>query len=176
MTSDICLDAGRVGTEPDRLLVVRFARLDSVLWVQFGDGLERAVRWSDLPFARELGLVPVTASPGLGGESIVLADDAGTEITVSAASLRACLDEQYRATLESEDDRERKVVGARIRAVRETAGLSQVELSRRSGMAQESLSRIETGRRDPRLGTLRRMAKGLDLSLDQFMELLSTRG
>lgn len=72
-----------------------------------------------------------------------------------------------------EDDGERKIVGARIRAVRESASLSQQELSRRSGIAQESSSRIETGRRDPRLGTLRRLAKGLGLSLDQFMERLS---
>lgn len=173
MESEICVDVGRVGSEPDRVLVVRFAALDSILWIQFGDGLERAVRWSDLPFARELGLVPVAASAGHGGESVVLADAAGTEITVSASSLRACLDEQYCAMLESEDNDDRKVVGARIRAARESAGLSQLELSRRSGMAQESLSRIETGRRDPRLDTLRRLAKGLDLSLDEFMQRLS---
>ena len=103
----------------------------------------------------------------------MLADAAGTEITVSASSLRASLDEQYRSKLESEDDSERKIVGARIRAARESASLSQQELSRRSGIAQESLSRIETGRRDPRLGTLRRLAKGLGLSLDQLMERLS---
>ena len=173
MTPQICIDAGRVGSEPDRVLVVRFCAFDSILWVEFGDGLERAVRWSDLPFARELGLVPVTASAGFGGESVVLADEAGSEIDVSASSLRAFLDEQYRASLESADDSERKMVGARIRAARESASLSQQELSRRSGIAQESLSRIETGRRDPRLGTLRRLAKGLDLSLDQLLEVLS---
>jgi DNA-binding XRE family transcriptional regulator len=173
MTSQICSDATRVGSKPDHVLVVRFCAFDSILWVEFGDGLERAVRWRDLPFAREVGLVPVTASAGLGGESVVLADEAGSEITVSASSLRAFLDEQYRAKLESEDDGQRKMVGSRIRAARESASLSQQELSRRSGIAQESLSRIETGRRDPRLGTLRRLAKGLDLSLDQLMERLS---
>lgn len=173
MTSHICLDASRVGSEPDRVLIARFCAFDSILWLQFGDGLERAVRWSDLPFARELAPVPATASAGLGGESVVLADASGSEITVSASSLRACLDEQYRAKLESDDESERKIVGARIRAARESASLSQQELSRRSGIAQESLSRIETGRRDPRLGTLRRLAKGLGLSLDQLMERLS---
>jgi len=172
MTSKICFDASRVGSKPDRVLVVRFCAFDSILWVEFGDGLERAIRWSDLPFAREVGLVPATASAGFGGECVVLADEAGSEINVSASSLRACLDEQYRANLESQDDSERKIVGARIRAARESASLSQQELSRRSGIAQESLSRIETGRRDPRLGTLRRLAKGLGLSLDQFMERL----
>ena len=172
--SHVCSESKRVGSEPDRLLVARFCALDSVLWVEFGDGLERAVRWSDLPFARVVGLVPIAASAGLGGESVVLTDEAGSGISVSASSLRACLDEQYRVKLESEDDSDRKIVGARIRAARENASLSQQELSRRSGIAQESLSRIETGRRDPRLGTLRRLAKGLDLSLDQLMEQLAT--
>jgi DNA-binding XRE family transcriptional regulator len=63
--------------------------------------------------------------------------------------------------------------GARLRTVREGLGLSQLELSRRSGIAQESLSRIETGRRDPRLGTLQRLARGLGLSLEQLMGRLS---
>jgi transcriptional regulator with XRE-family HTH domain len=61
---------------------------------------------------------------------------------------------------------ERRMAGARVRRVRESLGLSQLELSRRSGIAQESLSRIETGRRDPRLGTLQRLARGMGLSLD----------
>jgi len=159
--------------KPDRVLAARFSALDSVLWIQFGDGLERAVRWSDLLFARRLGFKPVAASTELGGESVVLADETGRDIDVSASSLRAFFDEEYLTKLASEDDRERKMVGARIRAVRESASLSQQQLSRRSGIAQESLSRIETGCRDPRLGTLQRLAKGLGLSLEQLMERLS---
>jgi DNA-binding XRE family transcriptional regulator len=151
----------------------KFLALDSVLFLRFGDGLERAVRWTELPFARRLDLVPVAASAGPGGESVVLIDGAGRDIQVSASSLRAALDEEYRARLLSADDSERKTVGANIRAVRESLSLSQQELSRRSGVAQESLSRIETGRRDPRLGTLQRLARGMGLSLAQLMERLS---
>jgi transcriptional regulator with XRE-family HTH domain len=47
------------------------------------------------------------------------------------------------------------------------------QLDGRSGIAQESLSRIETGRRDARLGTLQRLARGMGLSLDQLTERLS---
>ena len=65
------------------------------------------------------------------------------------------------------------MAGIRLRTLRESLGLSQLELSRRSGIAQESLSRIETDRRDPRLGTLQRLARGLGLSLDQLMGRLS---
>ncbi len=57
--------------------------------------------------------------------------------------------------------------------VREGLGFSQLELSRRCGIAQESLSRIETGRRDPRLNTLQRLARGMGLSLDELLGRLS---
>jgi hypothetical protein len=37
--------------EPDRVTDARFSVEDGVLWVRFGDGLERAVTWGTLPFA-----------------------------------------------------------------------------------------------------------------------------
>jgi DNA-binding XRE family transcriptional regulator len=116
---------------------------------------------------------PTTARAGHGGETVVLGDETGREVDVSADSLRAALDDRCRAALRCADAGERKLMGARIRLVRESASLSQVELSRRSGVAQESLSRIETGHSDPRLGTLRRLAQGMGLSLNQLLERLS---
>jgi DNA-binding XRE family transcriptional regulator len=159
--------------ELGRVAEARFFVLDSVLYVRFGDGLERAVRWAELPFARRLAMEPVAVSAGANGESVVVSDGAGRQMDVSAESLRAALDDEYRTRLDSGDESERRQVGARIRAVRVSTNLSQLELSRRSGIAQESLSRIETGRRDPRLGTLRRLALGMGLSLDQLLERLS---
>jgi DNA-binding XRE family transcriptional regulator len=183
MKTKITFDAGRVASDESGRVVpvtsnhvaeARFFALDSILYVRFGDGLERAVRWIDLPFSRMLGFSPVAASVGAAGESVTLDDEAGSTVDVSASSIRAALDEEFRGRVQVEDDAERKIVGTRLRAVRESANLSQLELSRRSGVAQESLSRTETGRRDPRLGTLQRLAKGLGLSLDQLMERLST--
>jgi DNA-binding XRE family transcriptional regulator len=157
-----------------RVTAAQLLGLDAVLYVRFGDGLERAVPWTSLPFARALALEPSKARVGHDGETVVMGDEAGREVDVSAQSLRAALDDQYREALRRTDDGERKLVGARIRTFREGAGLSQLELSRRSGIAQESLSRIETGRSDPRLGTLRRLAQGMGLSLNQLLKRLST--
>jgi ribosome-binding protein aMBF1 (putative translation factor) len=99
--------------------------------------------------------------------------ESGREVDVSAESLRAALDEECGARLQSADQSERRATGARIRVAREGLGLSQLELSRRSGIAQEPLSRIETGRRDPRLGTLQKLARGMGLSLEQLLVRLS---
>jgi DNA-binding XRE family transcriptional regulator len=161
-------------TEFARVIEAKLLGLDAVFYVRFGDGLERAVPWASLPFARTLALEPITARAGHGGETVVLGDESGREVDVSAQSLRAALDDKFREALRRADSGERKLVGARIRAVRESVGFSQLELSRRSGIAQESLSRIETGQSDPRLGTLRRMAQGMGLSLNQLLEQLSS--
>jgi len=151
----------------------RFVSADSILYLRFQDGLERAVRWVDLPFAPRLGITPVAASPGFNGESLVVVDGSRRAVDLSAESLRAVLDEEYRARLVLADEGERKMTGAALRTVREGLGLSQADVSRRSGLAQESLSRIETGRRDPRLGTLQKLARGMGLTLDQLLVRLS---
>jgi DNA-binding XRE family transcriptional regulator len=160
-------------TEVARVTEAKFLGLDALLYVRFGDGLERAVAWTSLPFARGLAMEPTAARVGHGGETVVLGDEAGREVDVSAESLRAALDDKFRDALRRADDGERRLVGASIRAVRESAGFSQLELSRRSGVAQESLSRIETGHSDPRLGTLRRLAQGMGLSLNQLLGQLA---
>ena len=50
-------------------------------------------------------------------------------------------------------------------AERKRRGWSQVELARRSGVDQPSISRIEAGLIDPALGTLERLAGALGMRL-----------
>lgn len=62
---------------------------------------------------------------------------------------------------------ERVTVGARVRTLRERAGWSQVELSRRSGVPQNTLSALETGEsKRPNANTLRRIADAFLVPLD----------
>jgi transcriptional regulator with XRE-family HTH domain len=55
-----------------------------------------------------------------------------------------------------------------LKDVRRRHGLSQVDLSRRSGVAQNTISDIETGRREPRPSTLRKLAKSLGVDVADF--------
>ena len=55
-----------------------------------------------------------------------------------------------------------------LKHIRRRHGLSQVDLSKRSGVAQNTISDIETGRRDPRPSTLRRLAKALGVEVGDF--------
>ena len=58
--------------------------------------------------------------------------------------------------------------GGLLKAVRRRQGLSQAELARRAGTSQPVVSAYEHGRRDPTLGTLRRLvaAGGEELRID----------
>jgi transcriptional regulator with XRE-family HTH domain len=62
------------------------------------------------------------------------------------------------------DDNEKKLLadaGKRIRETRAAQGLSLEQLARLTGISAPALSLIETGKRDPRLTTLKRIADAL---------------
>ncbi len=66
------------------------------------------------------------------------------------------------------DDAEKKLladVGHRIREIRAAQGLSLEQLARLTGISAPALSLIETGKRDPRLTTLKRIADALRVPL-----------
>jgi transcriptional regulator with XRE-family HTH domain len=59
-------------------------------------------------------------------------------------------------------------VGQRLRAERESRGVSLRELARRLGISPSALSQIETGRSRPSVGTLYAIVSELELSLDEL--------
>lgn len=58
--------------------------------------------------------------------------------------------------------------GNAIRKSRQASGLNLHELARLTGISASALSLIETGKRDPRLGTLDRIARALNVPLAEF--------
>jgi HTH-type transcriptional regulator, competence development regulator len=59
--------------------------------------------------------------------------------------------------------------GRRLRAVRAAQGLNLHQLALLTGISAPALSLIETGKRDPRLTTLRRLSTALRLSLGDLL-------
>lgn len=57
----------------------------------------------------------------------------------------------------------------RVRAIREGQGVSLRGLKKASGVAVATLARIEAGGYDPRLSTLRRVAKALKVTVAQLI-------
>jgi DNA-binding XRE family transcriptional regulator len=155
--------------QPDRLRAARFSVLDDTLWLEFGDGLERAVKWSTLPFAARLTIRPASASVRDQGEAVLLADADGNEVDIDAEVLRSSVDPVFGTAMDGRDRAERVAVGARLREIREERGLSQEQVQALSGIAQETLSRIENGHRDPRMDTLRKLAAGLSMDVPDLL-------
>ena len=68
-------------------------------------------------------------------------------------------------------------IGTRVMQIRTQKGLSQRQLSERSGIAGSYLSRIENRRLEPRPKTLRRIAQALGVSMgDIFQERSEGQG
>ena len=61
-------------------------------------------------------------------------------------------------------------VGARLRAVRAAAGLSQRGLAQRAGVPHGQISLIETNRNSPSVASLRRILDGIPMTMRDFFE------
>ena len=55
----------------------------------------------------------------------------------------------------------RKLVGRNVRAVRQARGMTQEQLAEKSGFAQQYISDLERGRRNPTVVTLYELALAL---------------
>lgn len=60
--------------------------------------------------------------------------------------------------------------GGSMRAARLAANLNLTQLARLTGISQAALSLIETGKRDPRLTTLNRIAEALRVPLSSLVD------
>jgi transcriptional regulator with XRE-family HTH domain len=54
-------------------------------------------------------------------------------------------------------------LGRNLRRARERAGLTQEEVAERSGVHATEVSRIEAGKRDPRISTMERLAEAVEV-------------
>ena len=59
--------------------------------------------------------------------------------------------------------------GDRIKEARKQAGLSQKELADKLGISFQTLAQWETGKRNPKYDTLKRIADALGVSVNSFM-------
>jgi transcriptional regulator with XRE-family HTH domain len=60
-------------------------------------------------------------------------------------------------------------LGKAVKALREELDLTQEGLSLRSGLHQRWISNVETGKRNPSYGSLRRLADGLGVSASELL-------
>ncbi|MBO7140681.1 MAG: helix-turn-helix transcriptional regulator [Prevotella sp.] len=67
-------------------------------------------------------------------------------------------------------ENQHSVIGAKIKSMRETKGLSIEEIAERSGLSVEQIQSIETDQNLPSLGPLIKVARALGVRLGTFMD------
>ena len=63
-----------------------------------------------------------------------------------------------------------QIDGGRLRSLRKERLLTQVELSEMTGVAQDSISSLETGKREAHPGTIRKLAKALGVEPTELIK------
>lgn len=71
---------------------------------------------------------------------------------------------------EKEDEIYLKQMGKRIRQMRKEKGMKQAELGYACDIEKQSMYRIEAGRTNPTIITLKRIAEQLGISLNELFE------
>jgi transcriptional regulator with XRE-family HTH domain len=61
-------------------------------------------------------------------------------------------------------------LGTNLREARERLGLTQEQVADRSGVHSTEVSRIEAGKRDPQVSTLRRLAAAVEVKPGQLLD------
>lgn len=61
-------------------------------------------------------------------------------------------------------------LGGNLREARSSLGLSQEQVAERSGVHATEVSRIESGKRDPRASTIERLAKAVKKKPGELLE------
>ena len=69
------------------------------------------------------------------------------------------------------DDERRKMIGARLKTVRELQGLTQKEVAKKVGTSTALVTAYETGYREPSIKNLIKLAKTLNFSTDWLLGL-----
>lgn len=59
-------------------------------------------------------------------------------------------------------------ISERVKYLRDLRKLSQTELAKLSGVSQATVAQIESGRKDPSVTTLKKLAKALDVTIAVF--------
>jgi transcriptional regulator with XRE-family HTH domain len=67
-----------------------------------------------------------------------------------------------------DSDRERRLLGLRLRELRRLRGLTTRELAARSGVSASMINQLETGKTGASVGSLRRIASALDVPIAEF--------
>ena len=151
------MDAGLV-RNADRMMMVATMVADGVQ-LSFADGCKGMIPYSDLDEIDDAADLSGIELPN--PYEMILNRVNGEHIEIPWDFARHYCDESYRPTVEAIAMRGRRTLGERLRALRDSAGLTQEELARAANIGRVTLVRLENGEQTPRVKTLTAIAEAL---------------
>jgi DNA-binding XRE family transcriptional regulator len=133
----------------------------------FADGSQGTVPFKDIP---EVGNHSNLKSVELPNPyEVILTTPQNEQVELPWDFVRHYCDRTYRPKMELIAAEGRQVLGTRVRAFREDAGLTQEALAQAAGIGRVTLVRLENGKHVPKLGTLRAIAKILERPVEDLL-------
>ena len=154
-------------TNADRLMTR--ANVDpNGVQVSFADEVSAVIPFSDLP---EIGGIDNIAAVDLPNphELILSRKGGGEPLELPWDYVRRYCDPAFASKEQATGARGRKTLGARLRRLRKSAGITQRDLAAAPGVGRVTVARIERGLRSPRYATLESIAEGLGLPIEALL-------
>jgi DNA-binding XRE family transcriptional regulator len=133
----------------------------------FADGRSGLVPFADLPEIEDQSNLESIELPN--PYTIMLKNRHGDTVEIPWDFARHYCDPSYRPRVQTVAAAGRQSIGSRIRGLRETAGMTQAELSSRSRIGRVTLVRIESGEQSPRYETLVALSRALGRPLAELL-------
>ena len=150
----------------DKIMVSARPEADGIKFT-FADGCTGMVPFSAVPEIGGLAGIVRIEFPYLGQASIFC--KSGEEAELPWDFIRSYCDPTYRAEAEALAAEIRKSFGARLRRIREEAGMTQAQVAKSASIGRVTLSRIENGWYFPRFSTIGAIAKAMNLPMEKLI-------
>lgn len=138
--------------------------------IEFNDGLFGEVTFHDLDISDEIDqLMLDTLRINEFGNAIEIFNHSGEIFDIDGEVLRYFLSDKTKEEIKEYSFESAHHIGELVKAVRKSQKLTQIELSKVTGIDQSIVSKIENGKHLPRIDTIERIAKGFDLSVTNFL-------
>lgn len=167
---EVCLNRAVFSTDPLAILEVRYSPSEDQLWLCFGDGQKATLSLAELGLP-DLSppLLPHTATASEDHDSIKVLRADGSVFDIDSAAVRSVVDETTAANFRDAAIRSDQELGRILRQKRARKAMTQVDVSRASGLEQSLISKLENGRHRPRFDTLRKYALALGMTVPEVL-------
>ena len=133
----------------------------------FADGYSGIVPFTDIPEIGDLSKLNAVELPNPYEIILTTAQDERVELPWDF--VRHYCDRTYRPRIDLIVAEGRQILGARVRELRETAGLTQENLAQAAGLGRITLVRLEKGKHTPKLSTLKALAAAFERPVEDLL-------